>query len=200
MRDMAQLRLQVLLLLLIWLLPTAHWQVLTPPAAAPLLPWGPPLCPDYSLPGLPDHLPEAHSSQGLAVWLLSLLPLFLLFLFTLTLVSVYFSSKVIGRRGPLSLGQQEKPYKSPLRTIFPLPGCGAHTAPLTMPSLTSSRSLSWKGAYSSPRPSQQCHPTSSLTPRPSATTSPSSASWPPVAASLSSSQGQVSILGRWEDR
>lgn len=40
MRDMAQLRLQVLLLLPIWLLPNAHWQTLTPPAV-PLFPCGP---------------------------------------------------------------------------------------------------------------------------------------------------------------
>ena len=84
--------------------------------------------------------------------------------------------------------------RATLRSILPPPAC--MQLPPTLPSLNSSRSLSWKGACSSPRHSQQCLPTSSPTPRPSATTSLSSVSWPPVAASSSSSQGQVSVLER----
>lgn len=114
--------------------------------------------------------------------------LFLLFL--LTIVPVYFSSEAIRRKW-----QQEESRKSHLEKHSP-PTQPAHSSPPTLPSLNSLRSLSWKGACSSPRHSQQCLPTSSPTPRPSATTSLSSASWPPVAASSSSSQGQVSALER----
>lgn len=119
MRDMAQLRLQVLLPLLLLVIthsPLAgpHPSSCSPLPSAPTLPR---LLPSWP----PRSPPEAHSSQGLAVWLLSLLPLSLLFLFTLTLVSVYFSSEVIGRRSPLSLGQQEEPSKSPFENHFPCP-------------------------------------------------------------------------------
>ena len=101
MRDMAQLRLQVgagaqaLLLLLVWLSPKALWQTLILQLSIHPAHLQPPTLP--RVPSWPPRSPsEARSSQSFDDLLLPLLSLSLLFLSTLTFVSVYFSSKAMG--------------------------------------------------------------------------------------------------------
>lgn len=114
---MAQLRLQVLLLLLIWLLPKADGQILTPPAAAPCSPGAP-------------HF--AQITTFVVSQIASWSPFFTepcrLAAFTSASFSslypnpcFYFSSESLVKGDPCPWGSRRGPIGAPLRTISPLP-------------------------------------------------------------------------------